>query len=492
MKLQRFLTAGLVVGVLLALIMSVTALQQQPAGGFSSQGLPGDISNFSGGVHIAVPTAVGTATPGLMVDCAGVDNCFEVRDGATPVWSVANGGAVTQSGSSTFSDNVTLNDALKVAATPATTATPQVLIQDVAAGVPFEIRNASATPMVAVDGSYNLDLNVGLDVDGTTNLDDLDVDGAADFGSTVAIATSLTVTGTTDVQGNIADSDSDLTIDDNAIVSGTLAVTGTTTILGDVTVSPVADGGNAGAKNEVTGLLRIKGVALGTMTNGSTETTSWQDANPAGEWAEVDAGTNLTIGEDTNYYRQASPSIKLTFTDVVENDGVDVTAPAQDDWSSNESFGFWIYSTVELASGDFDLTVDDSDGTDQVYTIGAVSANVWTWIEINIAACDANCDTVDGVFILATAQGAASHTAASIYIDDTYKWDASDEEALSTAILQDGALMVWTVKTDTAQANTQVMLVENTDYFVHYESGNDFLVTITDQSTYSGMAIVAY
>lgn len=33
MKLQRFLTAGLVVGVLLALIMSVTALQQQPAGG---------------------------------------------------------------------------------------------------------------------------------------------------------------------------------------------------------------------------------------------------------------------------------------------------------------------------------------------------------------------------------------------------------------------------------------------------------------------------
>ena len=53
----------------------------------------------------------------------------------------------------------------------------------------------------------------------------------------------------------------------------------------------------------------------------------------------------------------------MTFTDVVENDGVGVTAPGQDDLTDMESVGFWIYSTVTLASGDLDLTVDDSDGT---------------------------------------------------------------------------------------------------------------------------------
>jgi hypothetical protein len=34
--------------------------------------------------------------------------------------------------------------------------------------------------------------------------------------------------------------------------------------------------------------------------------------------------------------------------------------------------------------------------------------------------------------------------------------------------------------------------VEWTDFFVHYESGNDFVVWITDQSAAFPMALVAY
>lgn len=61
-------------------------------------------------------------------------------------------------GAGTWSGGQTVNNWVKVAATPAATATPQVLIQDVGAGVPLEVRNASATPVVVVDGSYNLDV----------------------------------------------------------------------------------------------------------------------------------------------------------------------------------------------------------------------------------------------------------------------------------------------------------------------------------------------
>mgnify|MGYP003458217971 CR=1 FL=1 len=35
-------------------------------------------------------------------------------------------------------------------------------------------------------------------------------------------------------------------------------------------------------------------------------------------------------------------------------------------------------------------------------------------------------------------------------------------------------------------------LVEGTDYFVHYESGNDSIVTISDQSTKSGFGLVVH
>lgn len=53
-----------------------------------------------------------------------------------------------------------------------------------------------------------------------------------------------------------------------------------------------------------------------------------------------------------------------------------------------------------------------------------------------------------------------------------------------------------TDKNGITKANTgthdMTALVENTDYFVHRESGNDFLVTITNQSARAAFALVMH
>ena len=278
-----------------------------------------------------------------------------------------------------------------------------------------------------------------------------------------------------------------LEVDGTLYADGSVDIDGTTTMRSDVTVGAVTDGGNLGAKNEITGLPRVKLVGLAQGTNPGSETVDCMDATPDGEWTEVDAGTNLVITADTSYYRYDTNSVKLAVSTVAENDGVSVALPAQDSLADLESIGFWIYSDVAIASGDLDLTVDDSDGTDQVYAIGAVSADVWTWLEVDISGCDANCDTTDNFIILFTAQGLANlgSETPNIYFDELFYWDSADEEALGTAILRDGVLSV----IDTEGGAT---LAEYTDYIVHEESGVDFLVWITDQSTADLVAMVAY
>ena len=259
----------------------------------------------------------------------------------------------------------------------------------------------------------------------------------------------------------------------------------------DVTVEAEATGGNAGAKNEYIGLPRIKFVDLGAGVNGSTETTAYIDATPTGEWAEVDGGTRVAITADTSIYKATTNSVKIAFTDVYTSEGVDGTI-TQDDLSANESIGFWIYSDRALTSGDFAVTLDDTDGTDQSYDVPAVSAEIWTWVELNVSACDANCNTTDGIKFLATSQGAATFSTLNVYLDSMYKWDADNEEALGVALVQDGVLNVVTVPTAAATNNTLAIPAEYTDYFTHYESGNDFIVWITDQSANEALAFVAY
>ena len=87
----------------------------------------------------------------------------------------------------------------------------------------------------------------------------------------------------------------------------------------------------------------------------------------------------------------------------------------------------------------------------------------------------------------------AAGSAYSIYLDFVYKWDASTEEALGVDLVGEGAVL-WcqgVVDANTG-VHTLAFLAENTDYFVAWRSGNDSLVIVTDQSTKSGLCVVAY
>lgn len=67
-----------------------------------SQPLTRGVSHFTeieaDTLKATAPTAVGTATPAMIVDSLGVSNLFEVRDAATPVFTVADGGNIAQTG----------------------------------------------------------------------------------------------------------------------------------------------------------------------------------------------------------------------------------------------------------------------------------------------------------------------------------------------------------------------------------------------------------
>ncbi len=261
---------------------------------------------------------------------------------------------------------------------------------------------------------------------------------------------------------------------------------------GDLTLNADPTGGNAGAKSELSGLVRIKAVALGAGTNGATETTSYVDDSPTGEFAPIDADVTEAEGSTDSIYKFGASSYKAAFAaTAAAADGFKRTITA-DDLEANESIGCWLYPSVSIASGDLQILLTD-DGGARNFNIGALTASKWNWTEVDISSLAAGTGNVVTEFgITLTAQGATALGAFNLYMDQCYKWDATDEEALGTAILQDGVLNVIAVATAAASANTPSVLAEGTDYFVHYETGNDFIVWMTDQSAASTLALVAY
>ena len=77
----------------------------------AAQGVAGGVTNLSG-LAIAAPTTVATAVPGAVIDSLGVSNIFEVRDAATPVWAINDGGAVVQTGDLALTGDIALTGGL--------------------------------------------------------------------------------------------------------------------------------------------------------------------------------------------------------------------------------------------------------------------------------------------------------------------------------------------------------------------------------------------
>lgn len=257
----------------------------------------------------------------------------------------------------------------------------------------------------------------------------------------------------------------------------------------DVTLPAATNGGNAGAKNEYIGLPRIKLVGLGGGTNGAGagKTLALMDDTPDGEFAAVDADTTVTA--DTSYYKTGVKSLGVLFTAAADaGDGATDTGLAYD-FSDDESVGFYVYCNGAFASGDLVFILTDNGGAHSI-DIPAVTANTWQWVDLTTgitALANGDKDSISAITFGLSAAGAVvvAGRATQCYFDTAYKWDSTEEEALGVAIQQDGVLGV-------VNAAAGASLVEGTDFIVHYESGSDFIVWITDQSTAFPFALVAY
>lgn len=179
-------------------------------------------STYSGGqtfnnfVSITAPTSVATAVPALKVDSSGgLSRLFEVRDSATPVFYVNDGGTWASTGAGTHSDGQTINDWARVAApTDIATATPAAVIDSAGVSVLLEVRDA-ATPVARFPNGGGLDMlagaisNIGAAgtdfsaTGGLTLADDLDMsaqpitnvgNAGTDFSTAGGLTTASTIT----------------------------------------------------------------------------------------------------------------------------------------------------------------------------------------------------------------------------------------------------------------------------------------------------------
>jgi hypothetical protein len=200
-----------------------------------------------------------------------------------------------------------------------------------------------------------------------------------------------------------------------------------------------------------------------------------------------------TITQDATVARKGTNSLKLAFTaPSVAGDGVQWTAFAAENWEAQESVGFWIYTSVALTAGDLTFVTVDSTG-DVAFNVPAVATiNKWTWVEVDITSLAGGTgDAVTNYKLLLSTAGAALG-AVNIYIDGAFKWDATEELALGVDLVDSpGAVrkVMALVKANTG-THDYVALVEDTDFFVHTEAVNDFLVTITDQSANAAIGLV--
>jgi hypothetical protein len=285
----------------------------------------------------------------------------------------------------------------------------------------------------------------------------------------------------------------------DAVIKGYVdATTGDIYLVEDLSLRPPTNGGNLAASNALTGVLNVSQVPFGTMTNGTAaaKTKALMDDTPAAEFSAVTVTTAPTDTQDSTIARKGTNSLKLAFASTsAAGDGVQWTAFASENWEAQESVGFWIYSDRALAAGDLSFVTVDSTG-DVAFNIPAVAtANTWTWVEVDISGLAAGTgDAVTNYKILLTTAGAAAHGAFNVYIDGAYKWDATEELTLGVDLVDSPGAVRSVLGITKANTGTHDMtaLVEDTDYFVHSESGNDFLVTITDQSTRAAIALVCH
>ena len=200
------------------------------------------------------------------------------------------------------------------------------------------IRNLTITG--ELDGA-TLDISGDADIDGTTNLDVVDIDGAVDMATTLAVAGNVDFNGDLDVDGttNLDVVDIDGAVD----MASTLAVTGIVTLTDDLIIG---DGKTIGSASDVDAMtIASNGQVTFTQTLIGTALDISGDADIDGT-LETDA---LTInGSALNYKAFGTSSIML-------GDNATGTIDAAD---NNTGVGVDVFAA--LTSGDNNVAVGKS------------------------------------------------------------------------------------------------------------------------------------
>jgi hypothetical protein len=231
---------------------------------------------YSGSMGVQAPlylnagTAVATATPALLVNSAAVGNLVEFRDGGSSVFAINNGGAIVAAGPQTLSNYLAVS-----APTAQATAIPALSVDSLGVSVLFEVRDA-ATPVLAVNNGGTVDM-LGNLADSGGNLtvaDSLDVTAGLDVqGGNITLQNDETISNssngvidltatTINAVGNLASTDG---LD---VAGGWPAVAGSADVVDITETAAILDGSdtiegidinltganNTGTGNDLTGI----------------------------------------------------------------------------------------------------------------------------------------------------------------------------------------------------------------------------------------------
>jgi len=301
------------VGILVVVVLVVGGVQRWEASIDEGNEIVSlGVSHFSG-IHVSVPTDVATATPGLMVDCAGVGNCFEIRDGGTPVAQWGDGGAFTGSGARTFSGLVNANGGIAVDTSAFTVAdaTGNTVVSGTLA--------VSGTSTLA--GLANADGGIAVDTSAFTVAD---ATGNTVVSGTLTVSGTSTLAGLANADGGIAVDTSAFTVADatgNTVVSGTLAVSDTSTLAGGLTVS-------AGGLDVAGGVFEMSHTEI-TNSYDLTPTSTLYIVNSTG--ATVITPTACSnLGQMLFFYGDDNNGVTIAKANLLTTDGNDVAIDQYD------------------------------------------------------------------------------------------------------------------------------------------------------------------
>ena len=252
----------------------------------------------------------------------------------------------------------------------------------------------------------NADFNGNLDVDGTSNLDAVDIDGAVDMASTLTLAGNADFNGDLDVDGTTnldavdidgaVDMASTLTLAGNADFNGDLDVDGTTNLDGTNVAGALAVSGSATVDN-----LSLDGNTITTSSgnltidsNGGT-TTIADNAIISGNLTVN--GTTTTINSTTVNIDDKNFQVATGAADDAAADGAGFTVDSGDgdktwnfeatgdNWGSSENINLASGKVLKVANTSIlsSTTLGSSVVTSSLTSLGTIGTGVWQGTAIN-------------------------------------------------------------------------------------------------------------